>query len=124
MENKPAFTRRIRREDVTHIIRSDDSRVTNALSLSTRGLAVKLTERDEQAFIGIRFLQEEFQRKYCPDCRHYNPKTKTFIELSGDSYPRNPSDCKWHYTDIIGQCWNYRERQEYWWNAWGFDFEV
>ena len=47
MENKPAFTRRIRREDVTHIIRSDDSRVTNALSLSTRGLAVKLTERDE-----------------------------------------------------------------------------
>lgn len=43
----------------------------------------------------IRRWQEEFQRDYCRACQHFNQ-----LRDARD-------DCAFHWTDIVGQCWNF-----------------
>jgi len=57
----------------------------------------------------IRKYQIEFQLEHCISCFHFDPEKQDFEEKS---HPNNPEDCKYHWTDIAGQCWNYREREE------------
>jgi hypothetical protein len=47
----------------------------------------------------IKRWQEEFQRDYCSQCVR-------------DDGPRNErGDCASHWTDIVGQCWNFQSRE-------------
>jgi hypothetical protein len=57
----------------------------------------------------IRKYQIEFQLEHCISCIHFDPEKQDFEEKS---HLNNPEDCKYHWTDIAGQCWNYREREE------------
>lgn len=49
----------------------------------------------------------EFQQDFCASCLNYNRDGQDFIEKG---HPNNPQDCKSHWTDIVGICFNYRER--------------
>lgn len=49
--------------------------------------------------------QKEFRKEFCAKCVHYDPEKKNFRETG---HPNNPEDCKYHWTDIIGQCWNFK----------------
>jgi hypothetical protein len=55
----------------------------------------------------IKLYQKEFQKEFCPSCVHFDLEKNDFKEKG---HPNDPNDCKHHYTDIIGQCWNYRKR--------------
>ncbi len=90
-------------------ILSDDKRDIEALAMSARGIGAELTKEDNKAFDGIKQLQKEFQEKYCKTCVGYDPKTGDYIEKG---HPNDPKNCKNHWTDIIGQCWNYRRRED------------
>ncbi|MBI3282813.1 hypothetical protein HYZ70_01925 [Candidatus Curtissbacteria bacterium] len=57
----------------------------------------------------VKQWQIEFQNEFCPSCINFDPKTNTFKEKGRAN---NPDDCKYHWTDIVGQCWNYRNREE------------
>jgi hypothetical protein len=46
----------------------------------------------------IRLWQREFQRDYCGQCRHQ------------DEARDARGDCARHWTDIVGQCWNFERR--------------
>ena len=57
----------------------------------------------------IRKWQIEFQLEHCVSCIHFSQEKQDFEEKG---HSNNPEDCKYHWTDIAGQCWNYREREE------------
>jgi hypothetical protein len=56
----------------------------------------------------VKQYQKEFQEEFCPSCFCYDPKKKCFKEKG---HTNDPEDCKHHWTDIAGQCWNYQERK-------------
>lgn len=49
--------------------------------------------------------REEFQREFCASCVEFDQKKKRFREKGRDYFPE---DCKWHYTDMAGQCHNFK----------------
>ena len=55
----------------------------------------------------IKQYQLEFQKEFCPSCYYFDPEKNDFKEKG---HKNNPEDCKAHWTDIAGQCWNYHER--------------
>jgi len=57
----------------------------------------------------IKQYQKEFQQEFCPSCFHFDPKKNDFREKG---HSNNPKNCKRHWTDIAGQCRNYRKREE------------
>ncbi len=65
--------------------------------------------QDQEILDLVRALQEGFQRTHCPSCARYNPHTRTYLEAG---HLNNPADCRYHWTDIVGQCWNHRPRQQ------------
>jgi len=85
-----------------------DGRKLNAWRMSERGLGEKVTEEDKRAFEGIRELQKEFQKEYCVSCVNYDSEKKRFIQKD---HVNDPKDCKYHWTDIEGTCWNYKKRK-------------
>ncbi len=94
-----------------------DKRKIRALEMSERGVsAEELTNKFSDVLDGIAELQKEFQEKYCPTCANYSPaKNKTFLNLLNFLNLRRSSDfsdCKLHYTDILGQCWNYSPKKQ------------
>jgi len=56
----------------------------------------------------IKQYQKEFQEEFCPSCFSFDPEKNDFKEKG---HQNNPEDCKHHWTDITGQCWNYQERE-------------
>ncbi len=56
----------------------------------------------------IKRYQLEFQQEYCPSCFRFDPAKNDFQEKG---HQNDPNDCKSHWTDIAGQCWNYQERE-------------
>ena len=55
----------------------------------------------------VRQFQTEFKQEFCSLCIHLNTDTGEFREKG---HQNDPQDCKFHWTDIVGQCWNYRPR--------------
>ena len=51
----------------------------------------------------IKIAQRVFQQKHCPHCGHFDQEKKDFKKKK----PDNLEDCLYHWTDILGQCWNY-----------------
>ena len=54
----------------------------------------------------IKGLQIQFQMEYCKACEHYDKEKEDFKNVG---HPNNPLDCINHYTDIVGDCWNYTD---------------
>lgn len=54
----------------------------------------------------LRTWQSEWQKEHCRDCTHFDTKTNDFHEKNHPNHPGE--DCTHHWTDIVGQCWNYR----------------
>lgn len=57
----------------------------------------------------IKIAQKVFQEKNCPNCGHYNQRERDFKKKG---HPSNSEDCLWHWTDILGQCWNYHSAEK------------
>jgi len=55
----------------------------------------------------VKQYQTEFQQEFCPSCFRFDLEKKCFKEKG---HTNNPENCKHHWTDIAGQCWNYQER--------------
>jgi len=115
MDSMKEYRRVIKRYDGEHVIESNDKRIADALAMSKRGIGSKPTQEDKDAFDGIKKLQEEFQKKYCPSCERYDPVKKDYVEKGHEN---NPEDCIRHWTDILGECWSYKPRKgeepEFW----------
>lgn len=56
----------------------------------------------------VKQYQSEFQKEYCPSCFYFDPEKNDFKEKG---HQNDPDNCKNHWTDIAGQCWNYQERE-------------
>jgi hypothetical protein len=97
----------IKRHDGTHIIEGEDKRKVDALAMSTRGVSADLSEGDKEIFDGIKELQKEFQEKNCKNCKEYDLVKNDFKEKG---HVNDPKDCKYHWSDILGNCWNYKVR--------------
>lgn len=97
----------IKRHDGIHIIKGEDKRKVDALAMSTRGISADLFEEDKEIFKGMKELQIEFQEKNCKNCIEYDFIKNDFKDKMHDN---DPEDCKWHWTDILGNCWNYKVR--------------
>ncbi|MEM5872516.1 MAG: hypothetical protein QXD55_01510 [Candidatus Aenigmatarchaeota archaeon] len=87
-----------------------DPRRKEMLKWSKNGFHPDLMSDEEKRRFteNIRGLQIQFQQKYCPSCVNYHINKNDFKEKG---HPLNHNDCKWHYTDILGECWNYRKRE-------------
>jgi hypothetical protein len=105
---KKIFRTLIKRGDDTHIIKSDDERKIKTTALSIRGIGSHLSEQDRDAFAALKELQKEFQRKYCPTCIHYDMQNNQFLEKGNSA---DEEDCRYHFTDFLGNCWNFKERK-------------
>lgn len=57
----------------------------------------------------IKQWQSEWQKRFCRYCVHYDITANDFREKGHKNEPEN---CKLHWTDIIGACWNYKNREE------------
>lgn len=60
--------------------------------------------------LGIDILsrwQKEFQNEFCAACVHFD-MDKGHFERKG--HQNDPEDCFSHWTDIVGVCWNFKER--------------
>ncbi|GEM_PF-6384668 len=55
----------------------------------------------------IKRWQKEFQQDFCPSCVHFDPVNQTFKKKE---HPNNPEQCYHHWTDIVGVCWGFKER--------------
>ncbi len=51
--------------------------------------------------------QKEFQRDFCALCVHFDPESQTFKDKG---HTNDPEDCSHHWTDIVGVCWSFKER--------------
>tara|TARA_Y100000034_G_C6575364_1_gene249473 strand:+ start:51 stop:326 length:276 start_codon:yes stop_codon:yes gene_type:complete len=54
-------------------------------------------------------LQRVFRDEHCPNCEHYDPETGDFKEIVDVNGKKT---CIYGQTsDILGQCWNYGDRE-------------
>jgi hypothetical protein len=105
---KFALEKKVTRADGRAVVlQSPDPRELEALAMSNRGIGAELTAEDRKAFAGVMELQKEFQEKYCKSCVRYDPAIQDFLQKG---HINDPSDCYWHWTNIIGECWNYKPR--------------
>lgn len=74
----------------------------------------QMTGEEKREMRALRTAQRAFQKQYCPSCARYDPRTRDFIRKG---HQNDAADCFWHWTDIVGECWNYRKRPEPWYEA-------
>lgn len=56
----------------------------------------------------LKQAQKAFQDKFCSSCTHWDAEAGAFKQAG---HQNHPEDCRFHWTDIIGQCWNYLKRE-------------
>ena len=56
-------------------------------------------------FQAIKIAQRIFQQKYCCHCAYFD---KTRSDFKEKGHQNNPDDCLYHWTDVLGACWNFR----------------
>lgn len=52
--------------------------------------------------------QKEFEDEFCEFCVHFDAVNRRFKEKQ---HQNDPEDCSHHWTDVVGVCWNFRERE-------------
>jgi hypothetical protein len=65
---------------------------------------LKLTPKQFKRLDPIAQIQTEVQREQCPTCDRFDKKKNDFKEKG---HPYNPQNCKYHWTDITGECTGY-----------------
>lgn len=78
--------------------------------------ADELTGDERREMRALKTAQRAFQRQYCSTCVRYRCVVGggEFIEKG---HPNDAADCRRHWTDIMGTCWNYRVRPTPWYRA-------
>lgn len=83
-----------------------DPRVRKVLEFHDSGGLTRpiKTSEDLAGLNALKSLQKEFQQKYCSSCGHFDPDKGDFRQKG---HLNDPKDCRYHWTDYLGQCQNY-----------------
>lgn len=79
--------------------------------------AGEMTAEEKREMRALRTAQRAFQKQYCPTCVHWRCRGVGGGEFKKIGHPNDAADCRWHWTDIMGTCWNYRTRPTPWYRA-------
>lgn len=77
----------------------------------------ELTRDERMEIRALKTAQRAFQKQYCPICVHWRCRGVGGGEFKEKGHPNDAEDCSRHWTDIVGECWNYRKRPEPWYAA-------
>lgn len=88
-----------------------DKNIKNKIKeLCEKGIDKETIKKEKDTFAEIKKLQKEFQKKNCPNCINYNIEKRDFITKG---HSNNPYDCKYHWTNMLGDCFNYEKRGDF-----------